>query len=209
MKTSAFENLPWWMVAICNAVGLAIYAIGLYLMGRMGIVWGMLYAAYCIWVEWRLLSGSCRSCYYFGKRCGFGKGRVCSWFFTKGSEQCFCTKQFSWWDVLPDFMVSLVPLGVGITMLTRSFSWLVLLLIMTLVFLGPVGTGFVRGQLACKYCKQRELGCPAEQLFSKTKHASKRRKSPERTRAGHVGWQCGSAATPASLSSVVLRKEKR
>jgi hypothetical protein len=27
----------------------------------------------------------------------------------------------------------------------------------------------VRGQLACKYCKQRELGCPAEQLFSKTK----------------------------------------
>jgi hypothetical protein len=140
-------------------------------MARLGIVWGVLYAAYCVWMEWRLLSGSCRSCYYFGKRCGFGKGRVCSWFFTKGSAPAWGTKRFSWRDVAPDFMVSLIPLGVGIAMLIGSFSWLVLLLVVTLVFLGSVGTGFVRGHLACKYCKQRELGCPAEQLFSKTKPA--------------------------------------
>lgn len=148
MKTSSFENFPWRMVVICNAVGLAIYAIGLYLMARLGIVWGALYAAYCVWMEWRLLSRSCRNCYYFGKRCGFGKGRVCSWFFTKGPEQAMCTKRISWRDVVPDFMVSLIPLGVGITMLIRSFSWVVLLVIVTLVFLGSVGTGFVRGQLA-------------------------------------------------------------
>ncbi len=139
-------------------------------MARLGIVWGMLYAAYCIWMEWRLLSGSCRNCYYYGKRCGFGKGRICSWFFTKATEQTLNTKQISWRDLVPDFMVSLIPLGAGIALLIRSFSWPVLLLIVTLVFLGSVGTGLVRGQLACKYCKQRELGCPAEQLFSKTQH---------------------------------------
>lgn len=171
MKTSSFENFPWWMVIICNAVGLAVYAVGLYLMTRLGMVWGVLYAAYCVWVEWRIISGSCRYCYYFGKRCGFGKGRVCSWFFSQGSEQTLCAKRISWRDVVPDFMVSLVPLGVGMTMLIQSFSWLVLLLIVTLAFLGSVGTGLVRGQLACKYCKQRELGCPADQLFSRTKHA--------------------------------------
>ena len=171
MKTSSFENFPWWMVLICNGVGLTIYAIGLFLMACLGIVWGVLYAAYCVWVEWRILSGSCRSCYYFGKRCGFGKGRLCSWFFTKGAEQNLCTKRISWRDVVPDFMVSLIPLGVGITMLLRNFSWLVLLLIVTLVGLGSVGTGLVRGQLACRYCKQREIGCPAEELFSKAKHA--------------------------------------
>ncbi len=169
MKTSSFENFPWWMVVISNVVGLAIYAIGLYLMARLGLVWGLLYAAYCIWMEWRLLSGSCRYCYYFGKQCGFGKGRVSSWFFTRGTEQTLSVKHISWGDLLPDFMVSLMPLGAGITMLVRSFSWFVLLLIVTLAILGSVGTGLVRGQLACKYCKQRELGCPAEQLFSKTK----------------------------------------
>jgi hypothetical protein len=115
MKTAAFENFPWRMVVTCNAVGLAIYAIGLYLMARLGIIWGVLYAAYCIWMEWRLLSGSCRSCYYYGKRCGFGKGRVCSRFFTKAPEQSLCSKPISWRDVVPDFLVSLIPLGAGIT----------------------------------------------------------------------------------------------
>jgi hypothetical protein len=171
MKTASFDNFPQRMVVTCNAVGLAIYAIGLYLTARLGIVWGMLYAAYCIWMEWRLLSGSCRYCYYYGKRCGFGKGLVCSWFFTRGTEQTLNTKQISWRDIVPDFMVSLIPLGAGIVMLIRSFSWPVLLLVVTLVFLGSVGTGFVRSRLACRYCKQRELGCPAEQLFSKTRHA--------------------------------------
>jgi hypothetical protein len=171
MKTSSFENFPWWMVLICNGVGLAIYAIGFLLMVRLGIVWGGLYAAYCVWMEWRLLSGSCRSCYYFGKRCGFGKGRLCSWFFNQRSEPTLCTKRLSWRDVAPDFMVSLIPLGAGITILVWSFSWPVLLLVVTLAFLGSVGTGLVRGQVACKYCQQRELGCPAEQYFSKTKPA--------------------------------------
>ena len=140
-------------------------------MARLGIVWGLLYLVYCVWMECRLLSGSCRQCYYFGKRCGFGKGRVCSWFFAKGLERGPGAPQISWRDVVPDFLVSLIPLGVGVIILIRDFSWLVLLLMVVLVLLGSVGTGFVRGQLACKYCKQRQLGCPAEQLFSRAKRA--------------------------------------
>ena len=170
MKTSSFENFPWWMVAITNAVGLAIYAIGLALMTRLGVVWGVLYALYCIGMEWRVLSGSCRHCYYFGKQCGFGKGRISALFFTRGAELTLSAKRISWLDIVPDFLVTLIPLAAGIAMLLKSFSWLLLLLVVILAFLGSVGTGFVRGQLACKYCKQRELGCPAEQLFSATKH---------------------------------------
>lgn len=169
MKTPAFENFPWWMVAICNAVGLAIYAVGFSLLFRLGIAWGLLYAAYCVWLEWRLLSGSCRSCYYFGKRCGFGKGRLCSRLFARRADEGPARKPISWRDVVPDFLVTLIPLAAGIALLIRDFSWHVLLLVLILVFLGSVGTGFVRGQIACKYCRQRELGCSAEQLFSKTK----------------------------------------
>jgi hypothetical protein len=171
MKTSSFENFPWWMIVVSNAVGLGIYAIGLYLMAQLGLVWGLLFAAYCLWMEWRVLSGSCRNCYYYGKLCGFGRGLVCSWFFTKGTEQTLSAKRISWWNVLPDFMVSLIPLGVGIAMLIHRFSRHALIPLVVLVLLGSVGTGFVRGQIACKYCKQRKLGCPAEQLFSRTKGA--------------------------------------
>jgi hypothetical protein len=167
METACFENYPWWMVLICNTLSLAIYAIGIFLMAGLGIVWAVLYAAYCLWMEWRVLSGSCRSCYYYGKRCAFGKGRLCALIFAKQEAQGFSTKPISWLDIVPDFMVTLIPLGVGIATLIRRFSWLVLALVIALAALGSVCTGLVRGQLACKYCRQRELGCPAERLFSK------------------------------------------
>ncbi|MDA8099442.1 MAG: hypothetical protein M0042_07445, partial [Nitrospiraceae bacterium] len=92
MKETSFENFPMRMVAVSNANGLAIYAVGFYLMSRLGIVWGALYAGYCIWMEWRLLSGSCRSCYYFGKRCGFGKGAVSAWIFRTGTSKPLSAK---------------------------------------------------------------------------------------------------------------------
>lgn len=167
MKTLSFEKFPLWMVLSCNAVGLAIYVIGIYIMSHLGIVWGIVFAVYCIWMEWRLLFGSCRSCYYYGKRCGFGKGRLCSFLFPGITEKDLSKKQISWWDVVPDFMVSIIPLVVGIIVLIRSFSWLMLILIVILVGLGSIGTGLIRGQIACKYCRQREIGCPAEELFSK------------------------------------------
>ncbi len=171
MKHPTFENYPRWMVLISNSVGLAIYAIGFSVISRIGIVWGLLYLAYCVWVETRVLSRSCRSCYYYGKRCAFGKGRISAWLFEPGEEHAMSTKRVTWHDIVPDFLVSLIPLGVGIILLIRAFSWQLLLLVLVLAFLASVGSGFVRGQLACKYCKQRELGCPAEQLFSKTKPA--------------------------------------
>jgi hypothetical protein len=169
MKPTPFENFPWWMVVVCNGVTLAIYAVGLYLMAHLGVAWALLYAAYCTWMEWRVLSKSCRYCYYFGKRCGFGKGRICSWFLSKGEGTTLSEVEISWRDLVPDFLVSLVPLGVGITILIRSFSWPALISTGILAFLGSAGTGLVRGQIACKYCRQRELGCPAERLFSKGK----------------------------------------
>jgi len=36
-----------------------------------------------------------------------------------------------------------------------------------LFFLFFGGTAMIRGNLVCKYCKQREIGCPAEKLFNK------------------------------------------
>jgi hypothetical protein len=170
MNTS-YESFPWWMVALCNAVTLGIYAIGICVLSRLGWVWGAIYAAYCVWMEWRLMTRSCRGCYYYGKRCGFGKGLVCSLFWARSVEQTQCKNQISWRDLVPDFMVSLIPLVVGVALLVWDFSWLVLLLILALVALASVGTGLIRGKIACRYCRQRELGCPAEQLFNKQKHA--------------------------------------
>jgi hypothetical protein len=72
-----------------------------------------------------------------------------------------------WKDIVPDFLVFMIPVLAGILLLIQEFTWIVLILIIALFLLGFLGNALVRGQLACRYCKQREIGCPAEQLFDK------------------------------------------
>lgn len=165
MKT--FENYPFWIVFVSNLVSLGIYVIGAYIMYRLGIVWLILYLAYLLVLEFRLMK-HCANCYYYGKFCAFGKGKLCSLFFRKG-QKSFCSFKLSWKDLLPDFLVALIPLVVGIVLLILDFSWMLLLLLIILVILASAGNSFVRSSLACKFCRQREIGCPAEQLFNKKK----------------------------------------
>lgn len=70
--------------------------------------------------------------------------------------------------MVPDFLVVIFPLIGGIIYLVKDFDWLILALLVILAILSFGGNALMRGALACKYCKQRELGCPAEQLFRKT-----------------------------------------
>lgn len=75
----------------------------------------------------------------------------------------------TWKDIVPDFLVFMIPVLAGILLLIQEFTWTVLILIIALLLLGFLGNALVRGQLACRYCKQRETGCPAAQLFDTTK----------------------------------------
>jgi hypothetical protein len=127
----------------------------------------ILYLIFIGFLEFKLIKGHCVGCYYYGKTCAFGKGKICSMFFKKGDPSQFCKKQMSWKDILPDFFVSLIPILAGIIILITGFNWLVLLAVIALFILTFAGNAIIRTQLACKFCKQREIGCPAEKLFNK------------------------------------------
>ena len=89
--------------------------------------------------------------------------------FKKGDINKFCKKQITWKDIIPDFMVSLIPAIIGIILLIKNFNWITLSLVIVLFILTFIGNGIVRSKLACKYCKQRQIGCPAQKLFEKNK----------------------------------------
>ncbi|VVC03584.1 Uncharacterised protein [Candidatus Burarchaeum australiense] len=169
MEQSNYENYPLWIVLISNFFSLAVYLLGTFVMYQLGLAWLVAYLAYVACLEFRLLKGSCVNCYYYGRTCAFGKGRLSCLLFKKGDARKFACRQITWKDILPDFLVSLVPMAAGVILLVHEFSWLVLGAILLLAVLSFAGSAFVRGSLACKYCKQRELGCPAERLFGKTK----------------------------------------
>jgi hypothetical protein len=169
MPEKTYENFPLWIPTLAVLFSLSVYAIGAYILSGFGIFFSVLYLLYCLWVELRVIQMSCVNCYYYGKVCAFGKGKLCSLFFKKGDPKRFLAKKISWVQILPDFLVFIFPLVGGILLLITGFSWILagLLALLTVIFLG--GTGFIRGSCACKFCKQRELGCPAEKLFSKRK----------------------------------------
>ncbi|MCX6818842.1 MAG: hypothetical protein NT129_02480 [Candidatus Aenigmarchaeota archaeon] len=167
--TKYYENYPYWMIILSNLLSLAIYFIGAIIIYRFGLIWLLIYLLYIIWLELRLLKGSCANCYYYGKYCAFGKGKLSCLFFSKGNSKKFIHKQITWKDIISDFMVFISPLIIGIIVLIMDFSWLFLALVVLLSLLGFVGNAIIRDAWACKYCKQRKIGCPAEKLFSKTK----------------------------------------
>lgn len=164
-----FEQYPCWILFLSNFVSVVIYIIGSCIIYQIGIIWLAVYLLYILFLEIRLMKRSCVNCYYYGKFCAFGRGKLSSLLFKKGDSKKFIQYQITWKDILPDFLVSIIPLLVGIILLITNFNFLLLLLIILLVALTSVGNGFIRRSLACYHCKQREIGCPADKVFNKAK----------------------------------------
>jgi len=163
------EQYPIAIVIVSNLLSLLIYGIGAYILFRFGIIWVIGYVIFILFLEFRLISGHCRDCYYHGKTCAFGKGRLSALFFRKGDPERFSRMTLTWKDIFPDFLAFIIPVLAGILLLVQEFSLAILLLVIALLLLGFPGNALVRGQLACRYCRQREIGCPARQLFDQSK----------------------------------------
>jgi len=148
-------------------LSLTIYVIGAYILSGFGLVYVLLFILFCLWLEYHVMSNSCRNCYYYGKLCGLGKGKIAPLFIEKGDPKNFTERNISWKDLIPDFLIFLIPFIGGIIYLFIRFNFLTLALIVVLAILAFPVTGFMRGCLLCPNCKQCELGCPAQKLFGK------------------------------------------
>jgi hypothetical protein len=165
--TKTYENYPLWFVLVSNLLTLPIYVLGAYIIYGFGMIYMLLYLLYCLALEIRLFKMSCVNCFYYGKLCFSGRGLICSLFFKKGDPKQFSCKEISWKHLIFDFLVPLIPIFAGITLSIIDFNWPRVIAVAALVILGFPAAGYLRGNLACKFCRQRELGCPAEQMFRK------------------------------------------
>ena len=163
-----YEKYPSGYIAAAVLVQLSIYILGGYLIFLVSQLGLLLFVLFILVLEIRLLKYRCAYCYYYEKYCAFGKGMLCSFFFKKGNPALFSTKHIKWTDILPDFLVSIIPLVLGIYLVIVDSSWILLLPITLLLVLAFPASGYLRGTAACRYCKQRMSGCPAEQFFQKS-----------------------------------------
>lgn len=162
-----FENFPFSMVLFAVLVNVSIYALGVAVLSGFGTCAAALFLFYCLGVEIHVMRMSCVDCCYYGKWCAFGRGKAAPLLFKQGDPKRFASKCISWKELLPDMLVVLVPLVGGTALLIQGFSWSTAMMLAALLALSFGGNYLVRSRIACKYCKQRELGCPAEQFFGK------------------------------------------
>jgi hypothetical protein len=167
MQSRTYEEYPLWAVAVSSAFAVTVYVLGAFILSGFGKLAVISYILYCLWIEYRVLRKGCVDCFYYDRLCCFGKGRICSMLFKKGEPKRFSEKQITLKHIIPDFMVGLIPLAGGAILLVRDFSCIIASAMVALAVLSFAGNAVIRGKLACRYCRQRELGCPAEKLFNK------------------------------------------
>ena len=164
-----YEKYPLQMVFMTNLFNLLVYVSGIIIIHSLGWLYVGIYIVYIVILEIRLLKYHCPNCYYYGKVCAFGKGAISSIFFKKGDPESFSCKECGIKDMIPDLLVFAIPAISGIVLLIIDFQWYLLISLLALIFLNTFGNAYIRGQIACKNCKQKELGCPAAEFFNSKK----------------------------------------
>ncbi|TFG05774.1 MAG: hypothetical protein EU536_00945 [Promethearchaeota archaeon] len=168
-RSTHYENYPLSTPLIAYLQAIAIYVIGTIILAGLGIWWAIFYIGYCIFIEMSILLRSCVHCFYYGKVCAFGRGRICAIFFKGGDQQKFAEREIRWYHLLPDFLVVIFPAVGGVLLLLLNFSWLILILTIVQLLVFFIGTAIIRGKLACNHCMQGKSGCPAAKALFKDK----------------------------------------
>ncbi len=145
-EPGCYENYPAATVIASNALSFLIYGISAVILYRFGIILVAAYVLVVLFLELRLMGGHCTDCYYYGKTCAFGKGRVSALFFKRGDQAKFSQNSMTAWDLVPDFLVFMAPVIIGIVSLIQEFNWMILALVVSLPILGFYGNALVRGQ---------------------------------------------------------------
>lgn len=170
LEIKSYENFPIWIPLLAIFVSFATYILGAIILTGFGIIVVILYLVYCFGVvEMLVLFRSCKYCCYYNKVCGLGRGKIASLFTKKGDPKKFTEREVTLSDLIPDFLVTIFPIVGGVILSVLDFSFMRIGLIILLAIISFGGTAVVRGNLACKYCKQREIGCPALKFFDKKK----------------------------------------
>jgi hypothetical protein len=173
-KFKGFENYPAWAVLVFNLVSWSVQAAGLYLTYLIWPPFALLFLVYIIYMELSVYREGCVSCYYYGKVCVAGRGKIAKLFFKGGDPRKFGEREINWKDLLPSFLGSIVTVVAGIYLLVfqQGFDWFILLVTAWPVIMF-IGNQYTYGELACPNCRQAEICCPVSEFFRKKQQAKK------------------------------------
>jgi hypothetical protein len=145
---------------------LAAFAMGIYILSDIKDFLGMAYIVYSLIALTLILPLSrCASCFYHGKRCNTGWGRVSAYLFPQDKNYTTYTKEdesqyverYNYSILL--HLLWFIPLLASLLQLLRRRDIITLIIFLAYLFI-LLMEKVVLKKLACKRCHQREF-CPA------------------------------------------------
>jgi len=151
------ENYPKHIIAIRWIILLTTFGLGTYILSDLHYALAIVYIIYSVIALTLILPLSrCVSCFYHGRLCNTGWGRVAFYLFKKGDESKY-VEHYNYAIFL--HLLWLVPLLAALLQLVRKRDVLVLSILVIYLFILFVEK-IVLKKLCCKKCHQREF-CPA------------------------------------------------
>lgn len=159
------ENYPIKIVCVSAILTIISYLLGTLVWYVLNPVLGFLFlllAASTLIISMKL---RCTNCYYLGKYCNFGLGKLAAILFKKGDLNEFSNPKKVIPTAILSFGTMLLPIIAGIGLILFDFSLMNLGLLIIYILFGILPNFFVRGNF-CDKCMQGQLGCPSyEQMI--------------------------------------------
>lgn len=151
------HSYPKAVIVIRWIVLAGAFALGIYILTSIKEVLGLAYVIYSLIVLTLILPLSrCASCFYHGKTCNTGWGKVAAYLFPKGDESKF-VDHYNYAIFI--HLLWIIPLSASLLQLARERSLLALIVFLAYAFVLLLEK-IVLKKLACSRCHQREF-CPA------------------------------------------------
>jgi hypothetical protein len=156
---TGIEEYPKSTIILANlamALWLALGTIAIWFLSPVAAIIYITFAVSMVFVILRKLV--CTNCYYYGKWCGAGWGKLAALFFKRGDINKFGTSAGIKIAPLTYGLLSLIPVILGIISIIIEFTLLKATVLVLLLAVSFYSGGIGRGK-ACKQCKMRNA-CP-------------------------------------------------
>jgi len=151
------ENYPKHIIVFRWIILLIAFALGIYILLGLNDALAIIYVIYSVIALNLILPLSrCVSCFYHGKVCNTGWGKIAGYLFEKGDESKY-VDDYNYAIFL--HLLWVVPLLVAFLQLVRKRNILALSIFLIYIFILFVEKIILK-KMCCKRCHQREF-CPA------------------------------------------------
>lgn len=153
------ENFPMRAVVLANLAMVAWIALGTIACWFLAPLAAWIYLAVAVSMVWVVLRRLvCVNCYYYGKWCGTGWGKLSAVFFRQGNINSFKGSIGVKLAPMTYGLLSLIPLVLVIVSLVQAVT-IAKVIVLVLLLAMSVYSGFISRLKSCFGCKMR-LMCP-------------------------------------------------